>query len=317
MKWQHKARVQNAIAAVPFLSNELYYAVQRCFGGLRQEHIDPFDRMKAAATMIRWAAATGFDVRGKTVLEVGTGRMVDLPTGMWLAGAERVVTVDANPYLSQKLISVARSILRQHPEQVTAIFDGARDPAFQERLSILLGTTVSDEHLLRAMNIEYLAPADAARLPLAPNSVDLHVSYAVMEHIPAEVLEAILLEARRLMRPGGLLLHTIDPSDHFSHDDPTITKINFLQFTDDEWKKWAGNQFMYHNRLRAGDFGRMFAEAGIHILEEDRTLDERSLAALKNGFSVASRFANISPAELATTTYSLIGSFDPQPLRAS
>jgi hypothetical protein len=267
--------------------------------------------------MLRWAAATGFDIRGKTVLEVGTGRMVDLPTGMWLAGAGRIVTVDANPYLSQKLISEARSILRQHPAKVTAIFDGAGDAPFQERLSILLGTGVSDEGLLRAMNIEYLAPADAARLPLAPDTVDLHVSYAVMEHIPAEVLEAILLEARRVMRGGGLLMHTIDPSDHFSHDDPTITKINFLQFTDEEWEKWAGNQFMYHNRLRAADFARMFAAAGVHIMDENRTVDERSLAALKNGFPVAQRFANISPTELATTPYSLIGSFDPPPPRAS
>lgn len=310
MRWQHKARVQRAIAALPFMSNAVYYAVQRTIGGLRPEKIDPFDRMKAAAGIVSWAASAGFDVRGKTVLEVGTGRMLDLPTGMWLCGAERVITVDLNPYLSPQLMAEGRSLIRRDPDRVVKIFDGKNDSLFQNRLDILTGTSVSDDEILRAMNVDYMAPADAANLPLAAGTVDLHVSHTVLEHIPAGVLSAILLEARRVLRPGGLLVHNIDPSDHFSHDDPAITRINFLRFDEAEWDRWAGNQFMYHNRLRANDYVRIFAGAGVRTLKEARSIDDRSLAALHAGFPLSDRFRNIPKDELATTSYSIMGSFD-------
>jgi len=310
VKWQYKARLQSVIAALPFASNAVYYAVQRSVGGLRKGRINPLSRMGAAAEIVRWAESAGVDIRGKTVLEIGTGRMVDLPTGMWLCGAERIITVDLNRYLSLTLISEGREFLRRHREHVVSIFDRPDDSLFQERLSILLGTGISDKDLLRAMNIEYMSPADASSLPLKPNSVDLHVSYAVMEHIPGDVLSAILAEARRVMRPGALLVHTIDPSDHFSHDDPTISRINFLRFSEPEWKKWAGNKFMYHNRLRASELVRIFNVAGVQILREERLVDEESLAALDRGFPLDPRFADFPRDDLATTTISLMGSFE-------
>ena len=309
VKWKHKARIQNVIAALPFASNAVYYAVQRSVGGLRPEKIDPFDRMAAAAGMVRWAESTGFDVRGKTVLEVGTGRMVDLPIGMWLSGADRIITVDLNPYLSLPLVAEARARLRQNPERIVQMFDRS-DELFHSRLKILIGDEVSQENLLRSMNIEYMSPADASRLPIADDDIDLHVSHTVLEHIPADILSAILGEARRVLRPGGLLIHNIDPSDHFSHDDPTITMINFLQFSDADWKKWAGNQFMYHNRLRASDYVRIFAAAEVRTIDERRSVDKRSLAALHAGFPLWDRFRYLPAQDLATTTYSVMGTFD-------
>lgn len=316
VKWQYKARLQNAIAALPFGSNAVYYAVQRSVGGLRKGRINPLSRIEAAAKVVRGAESFGFDVRDKTVLEIGTGRTVDLPTGMWLCGARRIITVDLNRYLSPTLISEGREFLRKHREAVISIFDRRDDSLFEERLNILLGKSVADEDLLRTMSVEYMSPADAANLPLKPESVDLHVSYAVMEHIPPDVVSGILDEARRVMRLGGLLLHTIDPSDHFSHDDPTISRINFLRFSEPEWEKWAGNKFMYHNRLRASELVRLFEGAGVHILKEERSVDEVSLATLNEGFPLDRRFASFSPEDLATTTISLMGSFEARaPLR--
>jgi SAM-dependent methyltransferase len=310
MKWQRKAKIQNSIAALPFGSNAVYYAMQRAFGGLRPGMIDPLDRMKAAAGMVAWAATTGFDIRGKTVLEVGTGRMVDLPIGMWLCGAARVITVDLNRYLSPTLVAEARDIVRRAPEKVVDLFGRKDDALFQERLSVLIGTHVPDGKVLNAMNIEYMSPADAAHLPLAAGSIDMHVSHTVMEHIPENVLAAILVEAKRIIAPGGLLIHNIDPSDHFSHDDASITRINFLRFTDAEWEMWGGNQFMYHNRLRAGDYERLFAEAGVRILGETRVVDDRSAEALVDGFPLGDAFRNLDSNELATTSLSLMGTFD-------
>jgi SAM-dependent methyltransferase len=309
VRWQLKAALQKSIASLPFISNAVYYAVQRSVGGLRPERIDPIDRMKAGFGMVAWCEEAGLDVRGATVLEVGTGRMVDLPTALWLAGADRIITVDLNPYLSLRLVSEVRGYLRNNTEQVASIFRGPDPALFHERLKILTGRELADSDLLRAMSIEYMSPADAADLPLADNSIDLHVSHTVLEHIPHDVLAAILAEARRVLRPSGLLIHNVDPSDHFSHDDASISRINFLRFSENEWDKWAGNQFMYHNRLRASDYMRLFDDAGVTILKDERQVDERSRAELEAGFPVDQRFRGLSHEELATTFVSIMGRF--------
>lgn len=310
VSWKFKAKIQNTIAALPFFANAIYFGVQRSVGGLRREKINPLSRMSAAAGMVEWAESAGMDVTGKTVLEVGTGHMVDLPIGMWLCGAARVITVDLNPYLSRSLISEARDFVRQNSDQVIQLFADRKTHLFEERLKLLTGTSVSNDKLLTAMNIDYMSPADAAKLPIEPHSVDLHVSHTVFEHIPHDVLSAILTEAKRILKPDGLLIHNIDPSDHFAHDDSSITRINFLRFSDSEWEQLAGNRFMFHNRLRASDFVRVFEDAGVHVLREERSIDEASKKALDDGFPVHGRFREIGNDELATTTISLMGRFD-------
>jgi SAM-dependent methyltransferase len=309
VKWKLKAGLQNVIAALPFYSHAIYFGVQRSGGGLRPDRINPLSRMSAAAERVAWAESIGVDVKGSTVLEVGTGHMVDLPIGMWLCGAARVITVDLNPYLSRELISEARSFVRRNPDQVVQLFVGRQNRLFDERLGVLIGNTIPDDKLLDAMNIDYMSPADAANLPLEAHSVDLHVSNTVLEHIPQDVLSSILTEARRILRPGGLLIHKIDPSDHFAHDDAAITRINFLRFTDLEWKGLAGNRFMYHNRLRAPDYLQLFEENGVQILKDERVIDERSKVALGSGFPVDARFRGVADDDLATTTISLMGRF--------
>ena len=50
----------------------------------------------------------------------------------------------------------------------------------------------------------------------------------------------------------------VDYSDHFSHSDQTISSINFLRYSDDEWQRYAGNRYMYMNRLRHDDVLALF-----------------------------------------------------------
>jgi len=163
--------------------------------------------------------------------------------------------------------------------------------------------------LLRLTNIEYLARTDAGALPLADKSIDFHLSHAVFEHIPAVEIERILSEARRLLAPDGLLLHVIDPSDHFAHDDTSITAINFLQFDDRAWQRLAGNRFMFHNRLRSCEYLALFARAGVRVVRQAETVDEPSLRALKNGFPLHAQFKHMSPEALAVRSLNIMGTF--------
>ena len=309
MNWRRKAQIQKAIAALP-LSNEIYYAIQRYAGSLRKGRANPLDWYQAGRQMAEWIREAGREVEGMRLLEVGTGRNVNLPTALWLCGAAQVVTVDLNPYLSSALVFESNEYARQHEAEVLRAFGAeAERPLFRERLAQLFDFRRNLDGLLKLMNVEYLPRADASVLPLDSQTLDAHVSYAVFEHIPADVLARILAEARRVLKPDGLLLHIVDPSDHFSHDDDSITAINFLQFSESDWEKWAGNKFMYHNRLRAFEYLRLFEEAGARLLRRTEALDEPSLSALRNGFPLHRQFQHIRPEELAVRSLNVLGTF--------
>jgi len=200
--------------------------------------------------------------------------------------------------------------VRGNQEQILKKFAAESSvPHFQERFRELVNFKGNLSALLQLTKTKYLAPADATHLDLPAQSFDFHISHAVFEHIPQEAIRGILKEARRLLTPEGLLLHIIDPSDHFSHDDASITAVNFLQFNEREWKKWAGNKFMYHNRLRAYEYINLFKEMGVRILNQKHAVDEQSLKVLRNGFRLDSKFQQVGLEELAITSLILVGSF--------
>ena len=301
--------MQNAVARLP-LSDQIYYAMQRTVGSFRpgrSNHLEWFD---AALTIAKWIKSAGQEVLGGRFLEVGTGHNVSVPLGLWLCGASEVVTVDLNKYLSEALVAETIEFVRHNQGQVAKAFGAeSEEPLFEERLQQLANLQGGTKELLRLANIKYISQADAARLDFPDESFDFHTSHAVFEHIPADVIAAILAEARRLLKPQGLLVHVIDPSDHFAHDDASITAINFLQFSEQEWKRWAGNKFMYHNRLRAFEYLKLFEQAGVRILRQSQAVDQPSLDSLNNGFQLDRQFKEIVPEELAITGLILMGAF--------
>lgn len=310
MNWRWKARIQNAVAALP-MSNSIYYAMQRTTGSLRPGRHNPLMWLKAAADMVEWAKQAGQPVTGKRFIEIGTGRRLSIPTALWLCGAGSIATVDLNPYLSAKLVAETNAYLRQHREEVLAQFGAeALSPEFQERFNRLINYSGDLPGLLRLMNIEYSAPVDATRLPFPDRSFDFHISYTVLQHIPGDIILKLLEEARRVLAPEGALIHFIDLSDMFSHDDKSITEINFLQFSEEEWAKLAGNQFMYHNRLRAHEYLELFRRAGVRVLEQKQAVNEAALQALKSGeLKLDKRFRDIAPEQLAVGRLRVLGTF--------
>jgi hypothetical protein len=75
---------------------------------------------------------------------------------------------------------------------------------------------------------------------------------------------------------------------------------------DTQWQRLSGNQFMYHNRLRAGEYLELFRAANFNVLINNARIDEKSLSAPERGMCVSSKFAHFSPEELAITKIKLI-----------
>jgi SAM-dependent methyltransferase len=226
-----------------------------------------------------------------------------------LGGASQIVTVDPNPYLKWELVLEDLAWIRNFPWEVKALFGGhARNPLFQQRFSRLLQTQARLEDLCRMMSVRYLSPADAAALPLPPETIDYHVSCRVLEHLPGETLSAVLQEGKRLLKTTGLFVHLVDFADHFAPTDPSISTINFLRFSEAEWQHYAGNKFMYQNRLRVSDLAGLFRQAGLATSLFEPEIDPRALEELKNDFPLNERFAALSPEQIATATAWIVAS---------
>ena len=297
-----------ACAALP-RGDAWYRLLQKNFGNLKRS--TPDRKLRITAGIIERLLALGHDLSGE-YLEVGSGHVPVVPIGLWLAGARRIWTYDLNPRLDAEMCMRALRWIKEHYDWIATEFAAAGVRTDVEARLREIGRVNNVQALFDATNIRYIAPGDASRTGLPESSVDCHFSVATLEHVEPRALGEILREARRILKPSGVAIHVIDPSDHFAHADPSITGINFLQFDDATWRKLAGNSFAYCNRLRASDYVGAFSEAGLEIVGERRTVDKDSLKFLREYGPIAARFAGYSEEDLCTTTYEVLARRHPK-----
>jgi len=305
MKWQNKARLQNLVAGLPsWLSYSIHYFIQRNLGNLR--HVNPVRDLATGKRIVSYIVEHGGSIESARFLEVGTGRRINIPIALWLCGAARIVSVDLNPYLKESLVLEDIAYMRNHRDEVASLFeDYVHKQLFVKRLHQLLDTD-NLESVLKLTGIEYKTPADATRLDLEADSIDYQISRAVFGYIKPEIIERILSEGKRLTGAKGLFVHLIDFSDDFSFSDASISAINFLQFSESQWLRYAGNRYINNNRLRVDDYVALFGKAGLQVLAVDAKVDERCLAELRNGFPLNERFKDKSAETNATVNAWLV-----------
>jgi SAM-dependent methyltransferase len=301
VNWKVKAAIQRACATLPVGGEAIYYSLQRTFGLLR-DPARPLAMQRAGALIAGELRDHAFEIRGKRVMEVGTGWRVDLPIALFLCGAKSIVTYDIHRHLKPRLVTSAIATLWRNRERVADILAPFADrDELADRLK-RLARAADIRDVFGIAGIEYRAPADATRSGLPAGSIDLHLSYTVLQHIPYAVLIDLLREAGRVLAPGGLACHHIDLSDQFARADASISRAHFLRYSDAEWAPYGANQFAYHNRLRAADYERLYREAGHEIVGWVTRVDERSLREIAGGFPLAEPFRGLAPAMLATDT---------------
>jgi hypothetical protein len=236
-------------------------------------------------------------------LDVGSGRVPFLPFAFWLCGAEKTITVDLNPYMRDELIADMLFFISTEEIKIKNIFGDFLD---KKRFNVLLDYSKSKSpnknDILKLCNIDYIVPGDAARTGLKDNSVNYHISHTVYEHIPLNVINDILIEGNRIITQDGLFINCIDYGDHFSYMDKTISVINFLQYDDNEWSRYAGNRYMYMNRARHDEFIELFKAIGHEFIEIEPYMDKNILEILEKGeFKLDNKFKTRDNNILSTT----------------
>lgn len=307
MHWKLKALIQNTVSLFPSsASYSVYYWIQRHFGALRRTN--PISRFTFAIKTCNRICEQGETLSNKIFMEVGTGRAPMVPIAYWLMGAEKTITIDLNPYLKSELVEEDLKYISKNKDEILKLFGSLlikqRFDKLQQALSKDSCHSVSE--ILDLCQVDYIAPCDAADTHLSEQSIDFHTSHYVFEHIPLVVLEKILKEGNRIIKNNGLFVHLIDYSDHFSHSDQNISAINFLQYSDNDWNRFAGNRYMYMNRLRHDDFMDLFKSVEHRIIKVQPNTDKRLQELLGNGnLQLNERFKS-KPEDILAITYAWI-----------
>lgn len=275
--------------------------------GLRTNPFDFPEYLRRSAEIVELIRCAGGDLRGAVCLEIGTGWYPVLPILLHLSGAERTVTVDVNPWLSDRSTRQTYIALRNNADRVSKEL---RLPLSQieDFLSPPCHRKLNRQEIFARFHVQYLCPSDASATHLGSNSVDYVVSSNVLEHVPPHLLKAIHAESLRILKPGGFVVHRFNPQDHFAAVDPTITGSNFLRFSDREWYWYGGSGLAYHNRLRCVQHRELFQKCGFEAVHQRVRLDQRAVEAIGSGsLKVHADFQRFTPEELAADYMWFVG----------
>ncbi len=206
--------------------------------------------------------------------EFGAGYDLVIPIIFSFMNFEKVHCVDIKNKISAFLINNIIQRLSNNSEigNLTPKSNLVADLTFSNVTSILKDN----------FRIYYKAPMDAACTNLPDESIDLIVSNATLEHVPKESIKRILKEAYRILKPGGVLSHSIDYKDHWAYTDSSLSYYDFLKYSEKEWK-YRNPDLNYQNRLRHRDYEELFIGAGFKIVKNDPFLPtEKDKVALRN-----------------------------------
>lgn len=261
-KWHLKAFVQKALSFLPYGSSINFWFQKHITRGVRLTDDYIRDRLIHAKDHIKYCGEFG----GKldATLEIGTGWYPIIPLLLFLSGANGIQTLDVSRYVTRRRFAQTISKLLELNAQggLAGYVEVVPDRLSQMRA--VLDGSGSLKGMMAALSITYTI-GDARRTSFPDKSLDLIHSNNTLEHIPVNVLRHILVELKRLGRPGAIHSHFIDMSDHFAHMDRTITPYNFLKFSSRKWKL-INNRIQFMNRLRLSDYRQLFREAGYEIV---------------------------------------------------
>ena len=300
MNWKAKGVIQNALSILPG-GSQCNYFLQRTLGQLKSDSVIDHTFLADVTVLFERMAKLDLDPRKSRVLEIGTGWMPTFPLSLALAGFRNVYTVDLTPHLRE--VAVRRTL--------TALGKFVDHPAFAffakpDEVHANFDRLMKSDSIFAAAGITYEAPCNAGATRWPAESMDLITSNNVFEHVPVPGLIALFAEAKRLLRPGGAVLHCVNCGDHYAYADSSISQVNYLRFSEQEWKRW-NNDIQYQNRLRPIDFIEMVDHGGLRLISAEYTPNERYLQELRK-VEIAPEFRHYKLEELASTSLTLIAS---------
>jgi len=300
MQWRPKALMQKSLGFIPF-GNIIHYKLQRCFGVLRTPEDECTKKISDWKIMLTHFKDNHIAIENASLVEIGSGWYPTFPICLYLLGAKTVYTYDLNRYMKIDLTQTCIEVLG---ENLSIIRNFSPDPHNVTRRYASLSELFSETKNIATATegvIQYNAPANAANTGLPKDSIDIVYSNSVLEHIPRPVIVDIMKEAWRVVKPTGFMFHSVNCGDHYAYVDSSISQLNYLQYSDAEWKKW-NNDFLYQNRMRCDEFIVLAKAVGFKIIINTAKATDIRLKQLAELPRIAKEFSGYKPEELCITS---------------
>jgi SAM-dependent methyltransferase len=127
----------------------------------------------------------------------------------------------------------------------------------------------SFEELYQLLGFRYVVEATGSLEQFRNDTFQVVVSGGVLEHVTREAVPMLVCEMRRILKPGGWAVHSIDTADHLSHYDATVPTKYYLSVPEPTWKRMFENKVQYINRLQRSEWLRLFADEDFTLIDED------------------------------------------------
>jgi SAM-dependent methyltransferase len=291
MWWQIKWARNAFFGVLPFTD-----ALRRIKRRLRPYPTDiPEWTLEEGVRLLGMLREAGCTIRGASILEIGSGWRPIIPLLFSLAGARRVVMVDTQRLLDEGTFSgVVSNLATRAPRLATQLETDENTVR-----SALAAPPRKLDQLLSRFRMQYLAPCDLISTALSDGEFDVVVSRAVLEHVPPNILQPLLHRVFSLLRPGGLTCHAVDNSDHWSHADKRLSRVNFLRYSDRVFGFLNRfNPLDYQNRLRHPEYIELLRQSGLEVIISRSDPEPKAMVDLK-ALPVAARFQAFPVEDLA------------------
>lgn len=304
MYWKLKAQIQRMLSVAP-AGNWLHYQLQRRFGGLRNFNREFDIKVDDWKLMLLRLHEQGVSITGKRLFEIGSGWYPTFPLACYLGGAAKVTTVDLNRHMKPELLQACAQRLGNSTSAISEA-TGIDEASVKARHSHLIDSLRDSSDLAKATQgvVDYRAPMDATKVDLGPGQIDCIFSNSVLEHVPPMVIDAMYVEAMRILGEDGIMFHSVNCGDHYAYVDRSIHQLHYLRYSDAEWARW-NNAFLYQNRMRAHEFVERAQSAGFTIELNTARASNTRLAQLAST-PVHDQFSGIPAEKLCITSVDFI-----------
>ena len=104
----------------------------------------------------------------------------------------------------------------------------------------------SFDELYNLLGFKYLVEGSGSLSEFASGSFQLVVSGGVLKYIKWEAVPGLIAETRRILKPEGWAVHSIDTADHLEHYDRSVSPKLYLTSSEWAWRHLWENEVQLH-----------------------------------------------------------------------
>lgn len=291
MPWWVKATIEWFLARAP-AGEWVHRQLQERFGELANP--GQSTRFNNALYFLKKARDLAGPLENLHVVELGTGWVPAIPVSFLVCGS-RVDTFDVTRLVQREMLP---RCLHEIGLRTLAIAEaaGVLERTVCERFE-LIRDDMDFEQAARRLGGSYRAPWDTCHLPFDDDQVDVVVSSLVLAQIPIEMLDDVLRETMRVLKPGGMAVHHVYLGDEYAAGDPRRSALEFLKYSRKMWDRYFNHSLKHVNRLRHADFMQRFDDLGFETVECETRVDPKN--APPEHSQLADEFGHVNRDELA------------------